>query len=155
MSLQRVRNHLKKFDMDDRIIELSESTATVKDAASALRIEEGRIAKTLGFYVQKEPILILAKGDAHIDNKKFKAVFGKKGGHMIPFEEIEEVVGHAPGGVCPFGINDGVKVYLDISLKEYDEVFPAAGNSNSCVRLTIEELEKLSNYSEWIDVTKN
>lgn len=154
MSTKRVCEHLKKFDLDSRILEMKSSTATVKEAAATLGVEEGMIAKTLSFYVDHEPILIVARGDSKIDNKKFKAVFGKHGGHMIPVDEVEAVIGHAAGGVCPFGINDGVKVYLDESLKDFKEVYPAAGSSNSCVRLSIEELEKTIDFESWIDVTK-
>lgn len=154
MSVKRVCEHLKKFDLDSRILEMNSSTATVKEAAETLGVEEGMIAKTLSFYVDHLPVLIVARGDSKIDNKKFKAVFGKHGGHMIPMDEVEQVIGHAAGGVCPFGINEGIKVYLDESLKEFEEVYPAAGSSNSCVRLSIEELEKSTNYESWIDVTK-
>jgi len=154
MAITRVRNYLKDFNMDSRILELDESSFTVKDAAHALKTEESRIAKTLSFYVEGRPILIVASGTAKIDNKKFKTKFGKHGGHMIPVEEVETIIGHEVGGVCPFGINDGVDVYLDESLKQFGTVFPAAGSTNSCIEMTIEELENTSKYKEWIDVTK-
>lgn len=154
MAINKVRNYLKNFGMDARIIELDESSATVKDAAHALNTEEGQIAKTLGFYIEGKPVLIVLRGDAKIDNRKFKDTFGKKGGHMIPLEKVEDVIGHEVGGVCPFGINNGVTVYLDSSLKQYNEVYPAAGSTNSAIKMTIEELEKTSNYTSWIDVVK-
>lgn len=154
MSLQRVKNHLSKFNLEDRIIVLNESSATVAEAAHALNTDPERIAKTLGFYVDGKPILIVACGTAKIYNSKFKKVFGKHGGHMIPIDEVENIIGHAVGGVCPFGIEAGVKVYLDKSLKQFDIVYPAAGTSNSAVKLTLEELEKSSGYTAWIDVTK-
>lgn len=154
MSLDRARNHLKKYNLEDRIIELEESSATVKEAAHALGTTETQIAKTLGFYVNDKPILIVLKGDAKIDNSKYKHIFKTKC-HMIPFDEVETRIGHAVGGVCPFGINDGIDVYLDETLKEFDIVYPAAGSGNSAVKLTIDELEAASNYREWIDVAKN
>lgn len=153
MSLNRVKNYLEKYDLDKKIIELSSSSATVKDAADALNVSEGEIAKSLGFYVDSRPILIVLKGDAKIDNQKFKNTFGKKG-KMIPFEEVEKVIGHKVGGVCPFGTEPNVDIYLDVSLKDYKIVYPAAGESNNAVKLTIEELEEASNYREWIDVSK-
>ena len=140
MSLDRAKKHLEKYNLSDRIILLEESSATVKEAALALNTEE-------------KPILILAAGDRRIDNTKFKAVFHEKA-HMISAADVENLIGHGIGGVCPFGINDGIKVYLDNSLKEFDIIFPAAGTSNSAVKLTIEELELASEFEEWIDVTK-
>lgn len=153
MSLDRAKKHLEKYNLSDRIILLEESSATVKEAALALNTEEERIAKTLSFIVEEKPILILAAGDRRIDNTKFKAVFHEKA-HMISAADVENLIGHGIGGVCPFGINDGIKVYLDNSLKEFDIIFPAAGTSNSAVKLTIEELELASEFEEWIDVTK-
>lgn len=153
MSLNRAKEHLKKYNLDDRIIELEESSATVKEAALALGTSEAQIAKTLGFYVGDKPILIVLKGDAKIDNSKYKHLFKTKC-HMIPFEEVETRIGHAVGGVCPLGINEGIDVYLDDTLKQFDVVYPAAGSANSAVKLTIEELEKSSEYKSWIDVAK-
>ena len=154
MSLARAKEHLSKFGLDDRILVLDESSATVAEAAHALNTEPDRIAKTLGFYVSGEPILIVASGNSKIDNFKFKKVFGRHGGHMIPREEVESVIGHEVGGVCPFGIEKGVKVYLDESLKKYETVYPATGSINSAIELSIAELEKASEFTEWIDVTK-
>lgn len=154
MAIQKVRDHLKKYSLDDRIIELDSSSATVEEAAKALNTEPGKIAKTLSFKLDTKPILIVTKGDAKIDNQKYKSTFHHKAS-MIPYDEVENIIGHAPGGVCPFGVNGGVEVYLDESLKNYDTVFPAAGSSNSAIELTIEELERTSNYTAWIDVTKD
>lgn len=153
MSLSKVKEHLSHFGLEDNIIELEKSSATVKEAALALGTEEAQIAKTLSFYVDNKPILIVLKGDAKIDNAKYKSVFKTKC-HMIPATEVEAAIGHSIGGVCPFGINAGVTVYLDESLKEFETVYPAAGTSNSAVKLTIEELKLSSNYKEWIDVSK-
>ena len=153
MSLIKAKEYLKKFDLDKNIIEFSESTATVREAAEALQCEDAQIAKTMAFLVNDEPILIVASGDKKIDNSKFKQAFHAKA-KMIPFDELEMLVGHSAGGVCPFGINDNVKVYLDVSLKEFDIVYPACGTSNSAVKLTREELEKSSNYIEYVDVCK-
>lgn len=153
MSIDKVREHLKKYNLQNKIIELNESSATVKEAAKALGTSEAQIAKTLGFNVGEKPILVVLRGDALIDNGKFKATFGAKG-HMIPLEDVNRIVGHEVGGVCPFGINDGVEVYLDNSLKDFDIVYPAAGSKNSAVKLTIEELEMASNFKSWVDVIK-
>ncbi|HBA37753.1 MAG TPA: EBSC protein [Firmicutes bacterium] len=153
MSLSKVKEHLSHFGLEDNIIELEKSSATVKEAALALGTEEAQIAKTLSFYVDNKPILIVLKGDAKIDNAKYKSVFKTKC-HMIPATEVEAAIGHSIGGVCPFGINAEATVYLDESLKEFETVYPAAGTSNSAVKLTIEELKRSSNYKEWIDVSK-
>lgn len=151
--LQKAKEHLAKYGLDARIRLTEESSATVELAAQALGVEPGRIAKTLSFIVEDKPVLILAEGTARIDNRKFKDYFHTKA-KMLPFDEVESLVGHAPGGVCPFGINEGIKVYLDESLKKYDTVFPAAGESNSDIELTIPELEKCSESVGWIDVCK-
>ena len=153
MSLIKAKEYLKKFDLDQNIIEFSESTATVREAAEALQCEDAQIAKTMAFLVNDEPILIVASGDKKIDNQKFKQTFHTKA-KMIPFDELDSLVGHAAGGVCPFGIHDGVKVYLDVSLKEFDTVYPACGTSNSAVKLAMPELEEASNYVEYVDVCK-
>jgi prolyl-tRNA editing enzyme YbaK/EbsC (Cys-tRNA(Pro) deacylase) len=139
--------------MEDKILEFEVSSATVELAAQALNCEPCRIAKTLSFMVQNAPILIVAAGDAKIDNAKYKAQFSTKAKMLSP-EEAEMLVGHAVGGVCPFGINEGVTVYLDESLKRFDTVFPACGSSNSAIELSIAELEKYSHFIQWIDVTK-
>lgn len=154
MSIERVREHMKKYGMENRIIEFSKSSATVEMAAEAAGCEPARIAKTLSFLVGERAILIVAAGDAKIDNAKYKSEFGMKA-KMLAREEVEERIGHAIGGVCPFGINEGVSVYLDASLKRFETVFPACGSSNSAIELTIPELENCSCYDKWVDVCKN
>ena len=153
MSIDRVREYFKKFNIQDNIIELTTSTATVKEAAESLGTEECRIAKTLSFTIEDQPILIVVAGDAKIDNAKYKAHFHTKA-KMIQPDLVENLIGHNIGGVCPFGINDGITVYLDESLKRFDYVYPACGSSNSAIKLTIDKLEKYSNYNTWIDVCK-
>lgn len=153
MSLDKVREHLKKFGMDDRIIEFTSSSATVSEAAVAANCTEGEIAKTLSFIVEDKPVLIVVAGDCKIDNSKYKQEFFAKA-KMIPFESVEVLIGHRVGGVCPFGINEDVAVYLDVSLKRFEMVYPACGSSNSAIKLTIAELEKTSGYSKWVDVCK-
>ncbi len=153
MSLEKAKNYLSKFGMADRVVEFTSSSATVAEAAIAAGCTEGEIAKTLSFIVDDKPILIVVAGDVKIDNSKYKGYFHTKA-KMIAFEDVEKLIGHAVGGVCPFGIEDGVTVYLDVSLKRFDMVYPACGSSNSAIKLTIEELEKTSAYIEWIDVCK-
>ena len=153
MAIERVREYLKQFNIEEKIQEFEVSSATVQLAAAALGCEPERIAKTLSFMVDEKPILIVAAGDAKIDNSKYKAMFHTKA-KMIHAEEVEGLIGHAVGGVCPFGINEGVTVYLDESLKRFTTVFPACGSSNSAIELTIPELEKYSGYDSWIDVCK-
>ncbi len=154
MSIEIVREYLKKYDMDSRILEFDVSSATVELAAQALGCEGCRIAKTLSFDVNGKTVLVVAAGDAKIDNPKYKAQFGTKA-KMLSYDEAEPRIGHAVGGVCPFGVNEGVEVYLDESLKRFETVFPACGSSNSAIELTLAELEKLSNFISWIDVCKN
>ena len=139
--------------MEDRILEFPVSSATVELAAEALHCEPCRIAKTLSFLVGEEPILIVAAGDTKIDNPKYKGQFGTKAKMLTP-GQAETRIGHAVGGVCPFGIEPGVKVYLDVSLKRFQTVFPACGSSNSAIELTIPELEQYSGYTAWVDVCK-
>ena len=153
MAIEKVKEYFKKFNIEDRIIELPESSATVALAAKALGTEECRIAKSLSFLINDKAILIITAGDAKIDNAKYKGFFNIKA-KMIPFNEVEDYIGHAAGGVCPFAIKEGIDVYLDESLKRFDYVYPACGSGNSAIKLTIPELEKYSNYKEWIDVTK-
>lgn len=153
MAIYKANNYLKQFDLDKNIMEFSISSATVKDAAIAVGCSEGEIAKSLTFLIDETPIMILAEGTAKIDNAKYKAEFHTKA-KMIPFEDVERFISRVIGGVCTFGINDGVKVYLDTSLKKYDIVYPAAGNDKSAVRLTIDELEKTSKFVKWVDVCK-
>lgn len=153
MAIEKVREYFKAFGMEDRILEFDVSSATVELAAQAVGCEPERIAKTLSFMLPEGPILIVAAGDAKIDNRKFKDQFHTKAKMLTP-DEVVEFVGHAIGGVCPFGINEGVTVYLDESLKRFETVFPACGSSNSAIELTIPDLEKYSGYSAWIDVCK-
>ena len=153
MSLNKVKEYFKKYNIDNRIIELPTSSATVKEAAESLNTEECRIAKTLSFIVDSKPILIVTAGDTKIDNTKYKSIFHTKA-KMIPAEDVNSLIGHNIGGVCPFAINDNVTVYLDESLKRFETVYPACGSSNSAIELTIKELEKYSNYNCWIDVCK-
>lgn len=153
MAFDRAKQHIEACGFADRIMEFPVSSATVKEAALAVGATEGEIAKTLSFLVDEQPILILAAGDVKIDNSKYKAEFHAKA-RMLPFEAVEELIGHAVGGVCPFGIRENVKVYLDVSLKQYEIVYPACGSANSAVRLSIGELEKTSGYLKWVDVCK-
>ena len=153
MSMDKARAHLRRCGLEDRIIELTESSATVELAAAALHCEPEHIAKTLSFVQGEGALLILAAGNARIDNGKFKARFGMKA-KMLPADQVEALVGHAVGGVCPFGVNPGVPVYLDESLRRYDVIYPAAGNDHSGVRLTVEELYRASEAQGFVDVTK-
>lgn len=153
MSLEKVKQYFHEFGLEDRVKVLSQSSATVEAAAVAVGCEPARIAKTMSFFVGNEAILIVAAGDVKIDNKKYKEFFHQKA-KMIPFDEVEKYVGHAPGGVCPFVIPEGVKVYLDVSLKRFEIVYPAAGTGSSAVELSVDELAKYSKMQEWIDVCK-
>ena len=153
MSIEKVRAYFRTLGIEERIREFETSSATVALAAQALGCEEMRIAKTLALYVGERVALIVAAGDARIDNPKYKASFGVKA-KMLSFDDAERLTGHAVGGVCPFAVNDGVDVYLDESLKRFETVFPACGSSNSAIELTIPELEKYSSYIEWVDVCK-
>lgn len=153
MSIDRVKEYFRKYNMADRIQEFDVSSATVELAAMALNCEGCRIAKSLTFKVSEKPIMIVAAGDAKVDNAKYKARFSTKA-KMLTAEEAAEMIGHAVGGVCPFAVNDGVTVYLDESLKRFETVFPACGSSNSAIELTIEELEKYSGFTAWVDVCK-
>ena len=153
MSIEKVRAYFKTLGIDERIREFETSSATVALAAQALGCEEMRIAKTLALYIGERVALIVAAGDARIDNSKYKSLFGTKA-KMLSFEDAQELIGHAVGGVCPFAVNDGVDVYLDESLRRFETVFPACGSSNSAIELTIRELEEYSNYISWVDVCK-
>lgn len=153
MSIKKVREYFAGLGIEERVLEFEVSSATVELAAEALHCEPCRIAKTLSFDLHGEAILVVAAGDARVDNSKYKARFGAKA-KMLPFDEVEAKIGHAVGGVCPFAVNDGVKVYLDESLKRFDTVFPACGSSNSAIELTIPELERYSNFTEWVDICK-
>lgn len=153
MAIEKVKEYFNQFGMADQVQEFTVSSATVELAAQALHCEPCRIAKTLSFMVDGHAVLIVTAGDAKIDNPKYKAQFGTKAKMLTP-DEAETLIGHAVGGVCPFGINDGVTVYLDNSLKRFETIFPACGSSNSAIELSIEELEKYSGYAAWIDVCK-
>lgn len=153
MSIEKGRAYFRQFGMEDRVREFDVSSATVELAALALGVEGARIAKTLSFKKDDSCILILAAGDARIDNHKFKDKFHMKAKMLAP-EEVLSIVGHPVGGVCPFGINDGIDVYLDESLKRFETVFPAVGSANSAIELNLDELYKYSNAIEWIDVCK-
>lgn len=153
MAIERVRAYFEKQGISERIQEFDISSATVTLAAQALHCEESRIAKTLSFHLGEKVILIVAAGDVKIDNAKYKARFGAKA-KMLTYDEAEPFIGHAVGGICPFAVNTGVETYLDISLKRFQTVFPACGSSNSAIELTLEELERYSEYIEWVDVCR-
>ena len=153
MSLEKVKEYFKAYGIEDRIIELSESSATVELAAHALHTEPCRIAKTLSFMLGDSPILVVTAGNVKIDNAKYRHAFGAKA-KMLTADQAAELIGHAVGGVCPFAVNDGVAVYLDESLKRFETVYPAAGSANSAVRLTPQELEQCIENVMWIDVCK-
>lgn len=153
MAIEQVREYLKTWNVQDRILEFPTSSATVELAAQAAGCEPARIAKTLSFLVDEQAVLVVAAGDVKVDNAKYKARFHTKAKMLTP-EQVTEMVGHAVGGVCPFGVKEGVKIYLDESLKRFDTVFPAAGSSNSAIEVTIEELETYSGSSEWVDVCR-
>ena len=153
MSIEKVKAYFKEYGMEERVQELAVSSATVPLAAQALNTEECRIAKTLSFHVGDRVILVVAAGDAKIDNSKYKKKFGAKA-KMLAYDEAEPLIGHAVGGVCPFAVNDGVETYLDESLKRFETVFPACGSSNSAIELNMDELEKYSRCVEWVDVCK-
>ena len=153
MSTERVKAYFRTKGMEERIQEFETSSATVALAAQALNCEEKRIAKTLSFHVGEKVVLVVTAGDAKIDNPKYKATFSQKA-TMLSFEEAATLVGHEVGGVCPFGVNEGVRIFLDVSLKEYDTVYPAAGNAGSAVELTPSELEAILPTAKWVDVCK-
>lgn len=154
MAIDKVKEYFKQWNMENRILEFEVSSATVELAAQALDCEPKRIAKTLSFKIDDKCILIVTAGDAKIDNSKYKLQFGTKAKMLTP-DEVEAFVGHAVGGVCPFGIKDGIVTYLDISLKRFRTVFPACGSSNSAIEINLDELEQYSNAHSWIDVCKD
>lgn len=154
MSIEKVRAYFKEQGIEDKIQEFEVSSATVELAAQALGCEPERIAKSITFQAGDRIIMIVTAGEQKIDNPKYKAQFGTKA-KMLAREEAEDLIGHAVGGVCPFAVNEGVEIYLDESLKRFETVFPACGSSNSAAEFTIPELEKYTNYLEWIDVCKN
>ena len=153
MSIERVIDHLAKWNMQDRILEFEVSSATVELAAQALNVEGARIAKTLSYLVDGEAVLVVAAGDVRVDNRKFKDAFHTKAKMLTP-EQAVELIGHAVGGVCPFGVNEGVKVYLDVSLKRFETVYPACGSSNSAIEMNLPELEETSGATGWVDLAK-
>lgn len=153
MAIDKVRAYFEKYGMEGRIQEFDVSSATVELAAAALHCEPRRIAKTLSFLVDDHAVLVVAAGDAKIDNSKYKAKFARKAKMLSP-DQVETFIGHAIGGVCPFAVKEGVDVYLDVSLKRFDTVFPACGSASSAIELTIPELEKYSGHAEWVDVCK-
>ena len=154
MSIEKVRNYFRSFGVEDRIREFSVSSATVELAAVAVGVEDARIAKSLSFKVDDRPIIIVAAGDTKVDNSRYKAYFHTKA-KMLTHEEAHTLIGHDVGGVCPFALPEGVKVYLDESLRRFDTVFPAAGSANSAIELTCDELERYSsNFTAWVDVCK-
>ncbi|MFI3129093.1 MAG: YbaK/EbsC family protein [Bacillota bacterium] len=153
MAIERVKEYFKGTEFENKIMEFEISSATVQLAAIAVGCEGARIAKTLSFMVGENPILIVVAGDGKIANPKYKAQFATKAKMLSP-DQVTQLIGHSVGGVCPFGINEGVTVYLDSSLKRFETVFPACGSSNSAIELTIPQLEKLSNFKSWIDVCK-
>ena len=153
MSLEKAKAYLDSKGFLSHVIELEESSATVAEAAQALGVEPAMIAKTLSVLQGEKPVLIVTEGTAKLDNRKYKSLFHVKA-KMIPYDEVEGYIGHAPGGVCPFGINDGVEVYLDESLRKFSTVYPAAGNDHSAVKLTIAELKAAACPVGWVDVCK-
>lgn len=154
MPIMKVKKYFEQFGISDRIIEFNTSSATVELASMALNCAPERIAKTLSFKFDDKAVLIVTSGNAKIDNQKFKLRFNRKAKMLMP-DEVITLVGYPIGGVCPFCVNDDVKIFLDISLKGFKTVFPACGSSNSAIEMTIDELEKYSCFSEWIDVCKN
>lgn len=153
MSFEKAKAYLQENGLADRILVLNESSATVAEAAQALGVQPAEIAKTLSVLQGEKPVLIVTEGTAKLDNHKYKSRFHMKA-KMIPYEEVEAYIGHAPGGVCPFGVKEGVEIYLDESLRKFTTVYPAAGNGHSAVRLTLPELEAAAGAKGWVDVCK-
>ena len=154
MAIEKVRKYFEQYGMEQKILEFDTSSATVELAAMAVGCEPKRIAKTMSFLVTNNPILIVLAGDAKVSNPKYKEAFQTKA-KMIPAEQVEDLIGHNIGGVCPFAIREGVTVYLDVSLKRFDTVFPAAGSENSAIELSLEELMRFANAVDWVDVSKD
>lgn len=154
MSFENVKNFFEEFGMADRCVLQEHTSDTVEHAAQAIGCIPAQIAKTMSFLVADEPVMIVMAGDAKVHNAKYKAFFHQKAS-MIPWDKVEELTGHMPGGVCPFARKEGIKVYLDVSMKRFDIVYAAAGAPNGTIGLTIEELEKCSGYEEWVDVAKD
>ena len=154
MSVESVRELFRKNNLEELVLYSEVISDTVENAANMLGCEPKQIAKTMSFILEDKPIVIVSSGEAKIDNSKYKTYFNNKA-KMIPFEQVEELTGHIPGGISPFALKENVKVYLDISLKRFDIVYAGAGDEHNTVKVTIEQLEKFSNYIEWIDVCKN
>lgn len=154
MSFENVKQYFENIGLGQRVIMLVKSSATVEEAAKAIGCQPKQIAKTMSFFVNEKPILIVTVGDTKVDNKKYKNVFHQKA-KMIPAEQVESCIGHAPGGVCPFAVNPNVTVYLDVSLQRFERVYPAGGSGHSAVNLSLGELTEYSNYAGWIDVCKD
>lgn len=153
MAIEKAREYFKNHGIEDKILEFDVSSATVELAAEALNCQPERIGKSLSFMVEDKAILIVVAGDARIDNKKYRKEFSAKA-KMIKASDVLELIGYDIGGVCPFAVNQGVKIYLDESLKRFETIYPACGSSNSAIELTIEELEKYSDFNSWVDVCK-
>ena len=153
MSLEKAKDYLKQFGKDKNILEFAQSTATVELAAQALGVIPARIAKTLSFKTENGCILVVTAGDARIDNKKYKTFFGTKAKMLTP-EEVIEHIGHAIGGVCPFGVKEKIDIFCDVSMQRFDTVFPACGSPNSAIELTCDELFNISQAKEWVDICK-
>ena len=153
MAVEKVKNFFKKLGEPEKVKEFEKSTATSEEAAEVLNCEVGRIAKTISVFVNKKPVLILISGDMKLDNKKFREKFNCRP-KMIPVEEVENLIGHAVGGVCPFAVNEGVPIYIDESLRRFEYFYPAAGSSNSIVKINFDEIKKFINFVEWVDVSK-
>ena len=153
MSVEKVKAYFAGFGMEDRVLEFPVSSATVADAAAALHCEPCHIAKTLAFLVGETPMVIVMAGDARIDNAKYKARFAKKAKMPTP-DEVLTLIGHPVGGVCPFAVPENVNVYLDVSLRRFETVYPACGSPNSAIALTLPELEQYSVFSAWVDVCR-
>ena len=153
MAVEKVKEHLKKYGLDGKIVELSSSLATVHDAAESLGCSESEIAKSMAFSLSDGYIVVVMSGDVKIDNSKYKATFHEKA-HMVSPEILENIIGHPMGGVCPFALNEGVKVYLDESLRRFSRVYPSCGSIHNAIGLTLAELERTSEYTGWVDITK-
>ncbi len=153
MSVEKVREYLKGYGLDGRIMEFEVSSATVSLAAEAIGTDPDRIAKTISLLVNDGPVLVVMSGESRVDNRKFKEEFHAKA-KMIPYDLVEEYTGYAPGGVCPFALKEGTKLYMDVSVRKYDTVYPAAGNDASAVRLTVDELESCCGSLGWVDISK-
>ncbi len=151
MSVENIKELFKKNNIEELILHSEEISDTVIHAAKLLGCEPKQIAKTMSFVVYDNPIVIVSSGDSKIDNSKYKAYFKTKA-KMIPFNEVERITGHTPGGICPFALNEGVRVYLDISLKRFDIIYTGGGDEHTTIKVNIEQLERYSNYTEWIDI---